>query len=249
MKHIRKKNEPETLRVYRETTDGASYDGLPGDTKRELKLALLEEQGFLCAYCMKPLAPKSKNVEGDVLSGVFDKEITIEHIYPRALCQTQMQHRQLDYKNLVAVCDGNSEGEFHCDKTQGPQGKASGQVSLACLDPTDAKMSENLLTYLLDGTICAKSGRHESCANHDLNTVLNLNHPVLQRNRKAVFDVVKTSLEGEMPKGTWNQQLFDRQIERWKNLTSDKYGVRRYKPYCMAALDFLEKLKNSPKYQ
>lgn len=54
MKYIEKKisNEPKTLKDYRDTTPNASYDGF-GDTDNLLKKALLEEQGHICAYCMK----------------------------------------------------------------------------------------------------------------------------------------------------------------------------------------------------
>lgn len=49
---IRKQHEPESLRRFR-LTPGADFDGMPAAEKNELRLALIKEQGYICAYCMR----------------------------------------------------------------------------------------------------------------------------------------------------------------------------------------------------
>lgn len=62
------------------------FDKLPKETIRE---NLLKEQHYLCAYCMR-------NIKNDGL------KTTIEHISPLS----RDKERALDYKNMLAVCDG-----------------------------------------------------------------------------------------------------------------------------------------------
>jgi len=51
MRYIPKKisNEPASLRATR-LTDGANFDST---NKSDIREALLKEQGYLCAYCMR----------------------------------------------------------------------------------------------------------------------------------------------------------------------------------------------------
>ena len=52
MYQINKNRAPNLLTQYKMQFD-ASYENLPQDVRVELKLALLEEQGYVCVYCMK----------------------------------------------------------------------------------------------------------------------------------------------------------------------------------------------------
>lgn len=94
MIYIEKKSEPVSLREGRETP-GADFDGLD---KRELRKSLLEEQGYLCAYCMKRIRK--------------DKNVKIEHYHPRNI------QNQMDYGNLLAVCMDNQTLEDEKGKVQ-----------------------------------------------------------------------------------------------------------------------------------
>ena len=80
---IEKKSEPACLREYRKTP-GAKFDVMD---KTELRSSLLEEQGYLCAYCMKRIRR--------------DNKVKIEHYTART------PENELMYENLLAVCDGN----------------------------------------------------------------------------------------------------------------------------------------------
>ena len=237
MKHIadkRPEHEPSDFKDYRETTPNATYDG-GGFRVSALLDALLEEQGYICAYCMGKL--------------IKPEDAHVEHYLPRK----SFKSSALDYMNLLAVCNGLSQSHperedcHHCDKTKGLGGKMNGNVTLKVLDPRKKAQCEDKITYSLSGLIKAKD---EADANllYDLEKVLNLNNKALVQRRKAIFDRVKEQLKEESPKGKWTQVLFARHREEW--LSRHQYkGKQAYRAYCMAAIWFLDLLSQKRKYQ
>lgn len=236
MKHIVKKisNEPASLRNYRRTTPTPNYDDV---NKEDIRIALLKEQGGLCAYCMKPISAEFKDGK---------PKTEIEHFKP----QESYPKLSLDYMNMLGVCNGAShthpqnERFLHCDKTVGPEGKVNGKVELRRLNPLKLKDSELLLSYTNDGKIYAKAGLED--VEYDLEKVLNLNNPVLIKQRKAVLDVAKDNLILEAPSQRWTVQLIDKHINLWRSRTARNHNFRGF---CMVAVDFLERLKQRPVYQ
>lgn len=73
--------ESENTKAIRE-----AFDSLPKEAIRE---SLLKEQHYLCAYCMRRITNDGRRT-------------TIEHWYPLS----KDKERALDYKNMLAVCDG-----------------------------------------------------------------------------------------------------------------------------------------------
>jgi len=146
MKYIEKKmnNEPRSLRTYR-STPGAAYDSC---NKTDIREALLNEQGYLCAYCMRRI--KSKTTD-------------IEHY----LAQSNDPKLKLNYRNMLGVCnvsEGMPSKEQHCDKSRGNQILSINPLGKGC---------ENEIKYGSDGEIYSGN----SSVNHDLNIKLNLNLP------------------------------------------------------------------------
>ncbi len=99
MKFIAKGPEPELLLAFKR---GESSNWVPSfaalsdqtETKRELKEALLSEQGFLCCYCC----------------GVIDAATShFEHFW----CQVDFPEMDLDYPNLLASCTVEGK-DRHC---------------------------------------------------------------------------------------------------------------------------------------
>lgn len=162
MIYIEKTLEPESLRLHR-GTPGSDFDGLD---KKELRQALLEEQGYLCAYCMKRI----RNT----------KDIKIEHYKARN------KENELNYSNLLAVCNGN-EGEnrnrFTCDTMKGKQELH--------INP-QSKKDMDTIYYDNQGKIYSRNNDYQN----DLNTVLNLNdeYGYLIRNRKAALKAMREKL-------------------------------------------------------
>lgn len=75
MIEIKKGREPDKLLRYRQQPD-ASYEQMDKEVKDELLERLLQEQGHICAYCMKRI-PESRKLPTGVAP------VTIEHWYPR----------------------------------------------------------------------------------------------------------------------------------------------------------------------
>lgn len=98
---IKKKSEPHSLTTYKKTIN-ASFDNQPSKVKEDLRKSLLEEQGYICAYCMKRIEESA--------------DIKIEHY------EARNRTNELSYKNLLAVCKGNegsSKERQTCDTKKG----------------------------------------------------------------------------------------------------------------------------------
>ncbi len=205
MRYIHKtiKNEPESLRNHR-LTEGVSYESIKG-----LKEALLEEQGFLCAYCMRLIS---------IAHGITG----VEHI----LSREEFPEKQLDYHNLVAVCNGTYGNMPHCDKTKEYvfgnkkfDGKVNGKVKLIKLFPTNSDC-ERLITYNTNGLI--RSFNEDLSVEEDL-LKLNLNDEKYKAFRKNKIDAARDRLIKSKPTKEWKKKDFDKEIETWATRKGGKH--------------------------
>lgn len=166
MIQIKKGTEPKKFQEFKQQNPQAHFDDMPPDIKAILRQSLLEEQGYLCAYCMSKIRDRVK----------------IEHYEPRNA------HNELEYSNLLAVCTGNSAGnQFehqHCDTKKGNR--------RLHINPQNIDHIKQI-SYRSDGTIYAKDNDD---FNDDLNFTLNLNdeHGYLKANRKKALDVLKKKI-------------------------------------------------------
>jgi uncharacterized protein (TIGR02646 family) len=106
MKFIHKGKEPKKWKAYRETK-GATFRAID-----ELQLALLEDQGYLCCYCM---------------SRISKDKMKVEHWKPR-----RYKNLVLDFNNLFAACKGDFCTDKHCDTK-----KDEDEIILHPADPTN----------------------------------------------------------------------------------------------------------------
>lgn len=154
----------------RNTPDApVSYSSLHGDQRRELLEPLLEEQGYLCAYCMCRI-------------GTADNPGTIEHLVPQHPdSELGDDALSLSYANMVAVCDGR-EG-LTCDKHRGNTPMK--------VDPTKPHTLESI-KYSRDGRIDAD----DRAVRDDLQITLGLNepNPYLCSSRSAAMIAVERSV-------------------------------------------------------
>ncbi|MEM9985798.1 MAG: retron system putative HNH endonuclease [Bacteroidota bacterium] len=206
MQHIHKQlsREPNSLREHR-ATPGASYDDCDKGPIREV---LLDEQGHLCAYCMKRIT---------------QARMDIEHYHSQYNCKADENPKlALAYMNMLGVCNQPSAGVWHCDKTKGKHGKADGRVCLRKLDPRK-KDVERLLTYGTSGEI--KSVNGDPDVTHDLTEVLNLNAPSLVKQRKDIIDRARKELikNHRNKKTDWTKQHFQQEIDRWRAKSGGKH--------------------------
>lgn len=180
MRKILKQLEPREWTKHR-LTPGAKYEAVP-----ELRKALLEEQGYLCAYCMRRIPIRDTN---------SNESTRIDHI----LSRTKHPELQLNYSNMVVCCPGAITSDFHCDKQKG-----------------ENDITINLFEDHFFDTISysSKDGRIKSSdaeSDRQINELLNLNHALLKRNRLETLRGVILMLN----RIGWTNSNIRHQIEIW----------------------------------
>lgn len=175
MIEIKKGREPEKLLRYRQQA-GASYEQMDKDVKDELLEKLLEEQGHICAYCMRRI-PETRTLPDGVAP------VTIEHRLPRNPGSGEVLGQGLDYRNMFAVCSGNrgcgNRKGMTCDARRGNQPIK--------VNPCDARTLYGI-TYTSAGRIQSSDPEIDE----DFNERLNLNSESLSlpENRKQVLQAM-----------------------------------------------------------
>lgn len=188
-------------------TPGVRYEAKPF-----LREALLKEQGYICAYCMRSIPCADGNSK---------ERSRIDHI----LSRKKHPDLQLDYNNMVICCPGaihgNDKNNFHCDKSKGEEDLN--------YTPFQQFTIDSIRYSTFDGEIRSSIPKCEE----ELNHVLNLNNPLLKANRREVINAVIHVLE----KRRWNVASLSHELERWK--TADFNGHK--KAYCGIVIWYLEK--------
>jgi uncharacterized protein (TIGR02646 family) len=227
MRYIKKNRELSSLTQYRKTADTRSktvFDDYPD--KEILRQALLEEQGYLCCYCLRRVTGKS-----DRLTGKLDTRI--EHWAPQSIYNgTQGKaDLRLSYRNLLAACNGNEDSElkeYHCDVLKGNQ-----EITL---NPTQ-KNCESKFYYSISGEICSR----DSQIQHELGTVdskgvLNLNSQIFRENRSAALMATITKLKQQAPTGNWSTALLEKAIKKVSQRNPDNAHLE-YFPFIVFHLE------------
>lgn len=207
---IKKGEEPNSLKEYKKQTN-ACYENFRD--KDDIREALLRDQGYLCAYCMKRI-DKSK--------------MKIEHYKS----QSDYDYLDLDYRNMLGVCSGNEENAHRkkenqtCDTHRGNDKIVVNPLEQSSID---------LIKYKDDGTIYSD----DRIINKDLNETLNLNcdSVFLKSNRKSALDSLKKFISKKSPDKTCSRELLIK-IKR-KYETSDAEGKRE--PFSGIMLYYLNK--------
>lgn len=222
---IRKKKEPHELAAYRQLPD-ATYQDMHGaptgkknadgsmETVYEAVLnKLIEEQGHLCAYCMRRIPEKRGWPRA-----------TIEHIVPQSESDCL---KALDYRNMLAVCSGNRTAESDNDKTCDARRK-NRNLDLNPLKPETL----NGIKYERDGTIFSD----DRSINDQLNDVLNLNCKSLQLAdcRKGALQTLLKEIKKRYPTGDIREYC-------QKQLKIYEEHIQYKTPYVGILIDWLEK--------
>lgn len=212
MKYINNRNkEPEELSKYRDTTPDATYDGLPN--KAIIRQSLVEEQGYICAYCMGKI---------DVDRSSIEHYISQTHHPASPYSKEEHKKHSLLYSNMYGVCLNQSE---HCDKKRGNQ-------PIQILDPHHASC-EKLITYTLDGRIIPAVQDADANAEKIKNDIflLGLNCKKLKDRRIAAKDEVWERFQKEFKKEDWDKNLFQEKAEFYNNKHKKK-GCYKFHAYC-----------------
>lgn len=194
-----KSGAPKSLVTYRSHPDaqfdGPDCNGLKfSSVKQDIRVRLVEDQGYLCAYCMSRIRPDAKSMK-------------VEHWQ----CQDRFPEKQLDYANLLGCCCGNEGGKLeqqHCDTRKG-----NDDIFFNPAEPTHQDRLQ--IRYTLRGKIMSGDSEFD----HQLNTVLNLNYSRLVENRKAVWSAVTRRLSEF--KGSASRAQVEELIAEWKAKDQD----------------------------
>jgi uncharacterized protein (TIGR02646 family) len=248
MKYIEKK--PEGLPVLEQWVNRMYPSGVPKKKKtpaeiwkgfrkrgpyKELVATLLQEQGYLCAYCGRAIGEIDKRTRAEnvkELKEILDEKQekydvaflestlfageskSVEHVISKGKQRDVM----FDYPNLVVVCDGaRHTDDEHCDAH-----KAHNESEFIKIKPTDADC-ESYFIYE-DGEITSSN----SDATETIKA-LNLNAERLKRGRKK-FTIEKVQ--------AFVEELYQLEIEAEsikqliKNEIQEAYSKPKLEPYC-----------------
>ena len=225
MKWIEKKISPEAKKALDEFIkkggENAKYTNFKNsDGKDKVRESLLEEQGFLCAYCMKRI----------------NLDVKIEHWISQASSIADKQpHQTLDYGNLLAVCNGtdsaNDKINEHCDRTRK-------DIPLT-IKPTN-QLAVSKLKYLTNGAI--KTDDLE--LKKDIEESLQLNCLYLMDQRKNALSDAKTiyKLRSKNLKQDQEKKILERLQRMYQVKHTDPDDQKdKYKEFCEFVLYFYSK--------
>ncbi len=187
MRPIDKRAEPTSLQYYSQQP-GAIYDGANfTPVKDDIRQQLLDEQGYLCAYCMQ-------RIRKDTMK--------IEHWH----CQANYPAVQLTYDNMLGVCNGN-EGQPRANQTCDTR-KGNSDLLYNPANPAD----HGRMKIRYDGA--GKIYSDDTAFDMQLNEILNLNWVRLQDNRKQVWNAVTEVLRKKAGQRTRSE--LTALIAKWK---------------------------------
>ena len=207
MNKICKGHEPLAWLKFRKTP-GVQFRAIP-----ELQQALLQEQGHLCAYCMRRIP----------VQGCVGERMRVEYIKPR-----RYEKLVFAYKNLVACCPGTISGtaanEVHCDRKK-DETEISFSVFSAAFINTISYSSK-------DGAIKSSNERYDD----EINNILGLNNPRLAACRlQALEGVIE-----ELNKKNWTGGEVKRLLLDWQSAHMDG-EKRQFKEYNGIVVWFLKR--------
>ncbi len=213
MLYIQKKQEPASLTRYRKQKF-AHFDGYPD--KDDVRKQLLEEQGHLCAYCMRRI----------------DKEhMKIEHWYPE---DRLTDKERLDYGNMLGACEGHIMGSKGSDDTCDTHKRNE----LIVVNPKD-KSTINKIQYR---TATGEIYSEDADIQKDLHITLNLNSEKhqLKKNRKETLEAVIREMGKLQQKGIWNRKIVENMLSFYQG--TDSEGMK--KEYAGIVVWYLQKKLN-----
>lgn len=172
MKYIEKGPSPDFFEGWKQRFQERyhiqpTYQDLKGTTKKNLKQHILQEQGYLCCYCMASIEATEDSSH-------------LEHFIPRVDGRKhphslQFQDVELGYQNLFLSCNGEWCDESHCGKYK------DSTTALMLVSPASEEV-RGAFFYTLTGEIKGETPKAMTSVR-----VLNLWSKALDRHRKAAI--------------------------------------------------------------
>lgn len=165
--------------------------------KDDLRASLLQEQGYICCYCMRRIAEPTA------------QKMVIEHFKPQSL----YPELQFDYNNLLASCQGNegwSEAYQHCDER-----KKSHEIIVS---PLNQSMME-MVKFSGNGEIYTD----DKILDNDINNVLNLNLQQLKNERKAIILGLEQKIRRKFKDKMVSKSFINELLKEWSARYDNQY--------------------------
>lgn len=241
LKRIIKSTEPKSLKKYRKkftinelSIDKEIYRNYPNKKQEDcsankssnLRKYLLEEQGYICCYCM------------NTINCNYSK---IEHYKP----QSKFRGLQLNYSNLFVACCGKNidKKKYQTCKTYDEETNKDYDDRFCDTYKNNSELIYiNLLSNIERDIQYDKYGlisSHNKNIEDELNKILNLNSKTLKKQRKETLDRLKVQLR----KKGYTKSILEYYLKQYKNKNSNN----KFAPYCEMIVYFLNKTLKSKK--
>lgn len=185
----------------------------------KVKKDLIEEQGYICCYC-------GERIE-------FDEKTSIEHFLPKEI----FPYLDLQYSNLLAVCDGGKQTREEANKKSQKQGKreknrayplycdAFKNDKIISLSPLQGDVEQQFCFYQ-DGSIEGLSDEAKEAINK-----LHLDNQVLNTRRKYAIDAYASEEFDLYKPEQWADEI------KWLE-KRNKEG--KFEPFCFVKKRYIE---------
>lgn len=186
-------------------------------TRTDILKDLLDEQGNLCAYCMR---------------SILFENATIEHFIGQSYVDKKGKYigkvEDTNYDNMLAVCHGNfCKDETHCDSSRSKYQEKRPLLNISPLN----KQQMNNIKFSQSGVVYYENIDDETEISFDLNKVLNLNCKNIKNERKKLIKIIKTLLA----KHKFDKKFAKKELAYWEQCNGS------YKVYCQVVICELRK--------
>ncbi len=189
----------------------------PITTRMDILEDLLNEQGCICAYCMRKISLDTAKIEHIIGQSYVDDN-----------GNEVGKKEDTNYNNMLAVCYGDScQVATHCDSSRS---KYQNKRPLLHLSPL-SQMDMNCIKFTRNGVIYYQDLDEQSEMNFDLDKVLNLNCKSLLETREKISRTTISSLI----KYKFDKKFVTKELEYWKN--SNQHN----RAFCQVAILELQK--------
>jgi uncharacterized protein (TIGR02646 family) len=183
VKFIEKNQEPVSFTIWKKQANNEwkpTWDTFQSPEKPELHDALLAEQGNICCYCNDRIGKPSPKSH-------------IEHIKPRS----QFEADRLNYRNLVASCQGEDEQRLpiHCGQAKADWPDMTAFNAGLMISPLD-EHCEDAFRFTAIGEIRPADGLLNAAARETIKR-LHLDVKKLEASRRQAIEGVLEGIEAE----------------------------------------------------
>lgn len=186
-------------------------------TRTDILKDLLNEQGSICAYCMRSISLENATIEHIVSQNYVDNK-------GRAIGKEE----DTNYDNMLAVCQGNfCLKQTHCDKSRSIY---QDKEPLLAITPLN-KLQMSSIKFTQSGVVYYEKLDEKSKINDELNRVLNLNCDGMIEMRGKIIRAIKHTLV----KRKFNKKFIQKELLYWEKQDSS------LRPYCQVAIFELKK--------